>query len=62
MLQTTQPQICQLTVVQDDNQVWICIKNRVLLYISADGTLHAPNDIVACATIPPIPQNPTFLF
>lgn len=36
-------------------EVWIMLKDRVLLYIAADGSLHAAGDVHAHSTIPSPP-------
>lgn len=35
--------------------VWVMMKDRVLFYISPDGTMHVPGDVVAHAVIPEPP-------
>lgn len=46
----------QLTCIEKDNHVWICCNSRVILYVSPDGTLHSPCNIIAYSKIPPLPE------
>lgn len=49
-------EMSSLRVVEDQQgNVWIMLRERVLLFISKDGDLCASNDVIANADIPDPP-------
>lgn len=47
-------------VIEKDRCVWICLGDRVLMYVDAEGSLHVAGDVIAFSptcSLPPIPES-----
>lgn len=44
-------------VESEEGELWMMVKDRVVLYIDKEGCMFVPKDVVAFAQIPMPPKN-----